>query len=94
MVFKRRVGGEAGAERARSSVSQLRLSSSHQVPVAHWRLLMGLVRLLPTSSFKAAVAGYSRVTQAAFVLILLKVVGARFLPCLFFVPPSRPAWSP
>jgi hypothetical protein len=35
--LKMREGGEAGAEMARNSGSQLLLSSSHQVAVVHWR---------------------------------------------------------
>ncbi len=52
---------EAGAERARSSGSQLHLPTSHQVAVAHWWFLMGFVRLLPKSSSESKEAGYSRV---------------------------------
>jgi hypothetical protein len=82
--WKRREGGEAGAERARSSDSQLLLPSSHQVAVAHWRVVMSFVRVLLSSSSKAAGCACVRPHYARGRR------GARFLPWFVFVPPSRP----
>jgi hypothetical protein len=59
-----REGGEAGAERARSSGSQLKLPSSHQVVVAHWRVMMSFVRVLSNSSSKAL--GCMRLRSSSF----------------------------
>ncbi len=76
MVRKRREGGEAGAERARSSGSQLQLPSAHQVALAPWRVMMSFVRVLSNGLQK-------RLDTPAFVLILLKVVEVEIV--FFFV---------
>ncbi len=83
--------------RARSSGSQLHLPSAHQdydqVAVAHpTRVLMTRSFVQLPSSSPSRAAGCSRVRPHSAE----GRRGFRFLPCLFFVPPSRPAqaWSP
>jgi hypothetical protein len=68
--------------------SQLHLSSSHQVAVAHWRYLMGFGRFLLNSFSKAADNARVRPQSARGRR------GGSFSSLTFFVPPSRPAWSP
>ena len=54
------------------------LPSSHQVAVAHWRVMMSFVRVLSNSSSKAAGCACVRPHSAEGRR------GFRFLPCLFF----------
>ena len=69
----------------RISTPTVLLSSNRRSPLA----VLGELRSAASES------ALKRLVIPAFVLILLKVVvGFVFFLVFFFVPPSRPAWSP
>ena len=72
--------------------SLLRISTPTVLPSSNRRSPLAVLGELRSAASESAL---KRLVIPAFVLILLKVVaGFVFVLVFFFVPPSRPAWSP